>query len=65
MDKLDLTKDQHLLSIIQNNEVIGHVEIENGKIVTIGRIGYNKYSNFVELIQGLQGFEISIDDFYF
>lgn len=65
MDKLDLTKDQHLLSIRQNNEIIGHVEIENCKILTMGRIGYNEYSNFVELIQGLQGFEISIDDFYF
>jgi len=65
MDKLDLTKDQHLLSIRQNNEVIGHVEIENGKIFTMGRIGYNKYSSFIELIQGLQGFEISIDDLYF
>ena len=44
---------------------MGGVEIKNGKIITYGLIGENTYDNFVELIRGLQGFGIKIDDFYF
>ena len=62
---LDLNKDQHLMSIRSNGREMGHVEIENGKIVTNGFIGENTYNNFVELIHGLQGHGIKIDDFYF
>ena len=62
---LDLNKDQHLMSIRSNGKEMGHVEIENGKIVTNGFIGENTYNNFVELIHGLQGHGIKIDDFYF
>jgi hypothetical protein len=65
MDKLDLSKDQHLMSIRQNGEKIGNIEIMDGKITTHGSIGYNQYDDFVELIRGLQGFDIKIDDFYF
>ena len=63
--QLDLTKDQHLLSIRVKGVVLGHVEILNGKIVTNGYIGENQYDNFVELIRGLQGYDIKIDNFYF
>ena len=63
-DKLDLQRDQHLLSIRQNGERIGDIEIVEGKITTTGIIGDNQYDNFVELIKGLQGFDIKIDDFY-
>jgi hypothetical protein len=62
---LDLTRDQHLLTIIKDKETLGYVSIEDGKIVTEGYIGENTYSNFVELIYGLQGFDIAIDNFYF
>ncbi len=62
---IDFSKDQHLLSIISKGQELGHVEIENGKLVTNGMIGENVYENFVELIRGLQGFDIKIDDFYF
>jgi len=62
---LDLTKDQHLMTIISNGDVLGHVEIKNDKIVTNGIIGDNTYENFVELIEGLQGFNIKIDNFFF
>jgi len=62
---LDLTKDQHLMSIMKNGETLGHVEIEDEKIVTNGYIGENTYNNFVELIYGLQGFDITIDNFFF
>ena len=62
---LDLTKDQHLMSIRKDGECIGHVEIEDGEIVTNGMIGENTYSNFVDLIYGLQGHDISIDNFFF
>jgi hypothetical protein len=65
MQNLDLTRDQHLMSIRQNKECIGHVEIKDGKIVTNGIIGENTYNNFVELIYGLQGHDIHIDNFYF
>jgi hypothetical protein len=65
MRNLDLTKDQHLMSIRKDGECLGHIEIENGKIVTNGFIGENTYNNFVELIYGLQGFGIRIDNFYF
>ena len=62
---IDFSKDQHLLSIRSKGQELGHVEIENGKLVTNGIIGENEYENFVELIRGLQGFDIKIDDFYF
>lgn len=64
-DKLDLQRDQHLMSIRKQGEDFGHVEIVDGKITTDGYIGYHQYDNFVELIKGLQGFDIKIDDFYF
>ena len=63
-DKLDLQRDQHLMSIRQNGERIGNIEIVDGKITTTGIIGDNQYDNFVELIKGLQGFDIKIDEFY-
>ena len=62
---LDLTRDQHLMSVRINGNIKGHVEIKNGKIVTNGYIGEKVYNNFVELIHGLQGYGISIDNFYF
>jgi len=65
MKDLDLTKDQHLMSIRVDGECIGHVEIEDGKIITNGTVGENTYENFVDLIYGLQGFGISVDDFFF
>ena len=52
------------MSIRQNGEKLGDIEIVEGKITTSGIIGYNQYDNFVELIKGLQGFDIKIDDFY-
>ena len=66
MKNLDLTKDQHLMSIRTSEGEIGGVEIVNGKITTSGNIGEgNVYENFVDLIYGLQGFGIRIDDFFF
>lgn len=62
---LNLAKDQHLMSIMKDGQCLGHIEIKDGKIVTNGYIGENEYSNFVELIYGLQGFGIAIDNFYF
>ena len=63
-EKLDLQKDQHLMSIRKNGERMGDIEIVDGKITTTGIIGDNQYDNFVELIKGLQGFDIKIDEFY-
>ena len=64
LNKLDLQRDQHLMSIIKNGIRICDIEIINGKITTNGIIGDNQYDNFVELIKGLQGFDIKIDEFY-
>ena len=63
-EKLDLQRDQHLMSIRKNGERMGDIEIVDGKITTSGIIGNNQYDNFVELIKGLQGFNIKIDEFY-
>ena len=46
-DKLDLQRDQHLMSIRQNGERIGDIEIVNGKITTTGIIGDNQYDNLL------------------
>lgn len=62
---IDFSKDQHLMSIRSKGIEMGHIEIENGKIVTNGQIGENTYDNFVDLIHGLQGYDIKIDDFFF
>ena len=62
---LDLSKDQHLMSIRKNGQTLGHIEIKDGKIITNGSIGENAYGNFVDLIRELQGFDIHIDNFYF
>jgi hypothetical protein len=64
-DTLDMSKDQHLMSIRTDGQEMGHVEIEGGKIVTNGFIGDNTYDNFVELIRGLQGHGIKVDNFFF
>ena len=53
------------MSIMKDGQNVGHVEIEDGKIITSGYVGSNTYNNFVELIYGLQGFDIKVDDFYF
>ena len=63
-DKIDFEMDQHLMSIRQKGKRIGDIEIVDGKITTTGFIGDNQYDNFVELIMGLQGFDIKIDEFY-
>ena len=63
-DNLNLQRGQHLMSIRQNGKRIGDIEIDDGKITTNGIIGDNQYDNFVELIKGLQGFNIKIDEFY-
>lgn len=60
---LDLSKDQILMSILSDSRV-AYIEIKDGKIVTNGFVGENEYENFVELIKGLQGFDIKIDQFY-
>lgn len=52
------------MSIIKNGVVLGYIGAKDGKIVTEGVIGENTYDNFVELIKGLYGFGIEIDNFY-
>lgn len=60
---LDLTKDQVLLSIRKDGQT-SYVESKDGKLSTDGFLGDNTYDNFVELIKGLQGHDIHIDNFY-
>ena len=61
---LDLSKDQNLMSIRSKGKEPVYIEAKNGKIVTEGYVGNNTYDNFVDLIKGLQGFDIKIDDFF-
>jgi hypothetical protein len=63
-EKLDLSRDQHLMSIRKDGKRLGDIEIVDGKITTSGFIGENTYENFVELIKGLWGYGISIENFY-
>jgi len=52
------------MSIRQGGRVLGYIEYIDGKIVTEGEIGEKSYNNYVDLIKGLWGFGIKIDDFY-
>jgi hypothetical protein len=56
--------DQILFSIRKDGILLGYIETIDGKLVTSGIIGDNVYNNFVELIKGLQGYDIHIDNFY-
>lgn len=64
---IDFTKpNQILMSIRVDGQCIGYVEIDsNSQLCTTGDIGECVYDNFVDLIKGLQGFNIKIDNFYF
>jgi hypothetical protein len=64
METLNLFYNQPLLSIRKSGELLGYIEAKDGKIVTSGIVGENEYTNFVELIKGLQGHGIEIDNFY-
>ncbi len=59
-----MSYDQQLMSIRKDGRAIGYINIVDGKITTSGEIGENTYDNFVELIKGLWGFDIHIDNFY-
>lgn len=63
MCNIDYNFNQFLFSIRKGGEV-GYIEVFNGKLKTSGFIGENEYNNFVDLIKGLRGFDISIDDFF-
>ena len=65
LENIDFSINQYLGSIIIDGITLGYIEIEDNKIVTGGFIGNNKYSNWIQLIYGLQGFGIAIDNFYF
>jgi len=61
---IELQKDQFIFSIRKDGEVLGYIESQDGELVTSGTIGENRYQSLVELIRGLQGFDISIDNFF-
>ena len=56
--------DINIFSIRKNGECLGYIEYKDNKIVTSGQIGENTYENWEELIKGLWGFDIHIDNFY-
>ncbi len=64
MSNINFNIDQPLFSIRKDGEVLGYIEAKDSKLVTEGIIGENTYDNFVDLIKGLYGFGISIDNFY-
>lgn len=61
---IELQKDQNIFSIRKDGEVLGYIESKEGQLVTSGTIGENTYNSLIDLIRGLQGFDISIDNFY-
>jgi len=61
---IDFNKDQVLFSIRKDGECLGYIEVIDNVYYTNGQIGENQYINFVELIKGLQGLDIAIDNFY-
>ena len=66
MQSIDFSKDQHLFSIRRDSEEIGGVEIVGGELTTYGQVGEgNTYPDFVALLKGLQGFNISLEDLFF
>lgn len=56
-----------IITIRKNGETIGTVECyENNLFITDGVIGAgNSYGSLKELILGLQGFDIEMDDLFF
>jgi len=62
--EIDFSRDQHLMSIRQKNGNVSYIETKDGKLVTSGFVGENTYDNFVDLIRGLWGFEIKVDEFF-
>jgi len=61
---IELQKNQPIFSIRKDGEILGYIESQDGELVTSGTIGENKYNSLIELVKGLQGFGISIDNFY-
>jgi hypothetical protein len=60
----DFKNEQYFMSIRRDGEV-AYIDMKENKITTEGFVGENTYYNLVDLIRGLQGHNISIDDFYF
>jgi len=60
----ELQKDQNIFSIRKDGQVLGYIDSKDGKIVTSGQIGENTYDSLTDLIKGLYGFDIAIDNFY-
>lgn len=60
----ELEKDQVIFSIRKNGQVLGYISSQDGKFVTEGIIGENIYESLTDLIKGLCGFGIEIDNFY-
>lgn len=52
------------LHIRKDGKWFGSVEITEDGIITSGQIGYNHYDNFFDLLNGLQGFDISLDEIF-
>lgn len=65
MKNNELKANSFIFSIRKNGEVLGYIETDNDcNLITSGEIGENTYPDFIELIKGLQGFDIHIDNFY-
>ena len=67
--KHDVSKE-FVFSIRKNGEFLGYIEEVTDRSYTIigyetsGVIGNNCYDSWIELIKGLKGFNIAIDNFY-
>lgn len=64
MDSNQSFSDNQVLMSIRKDGQVSYIETKDGKLTTDGWVGEAEYDNFVELIKGLQGHGITIDDFY-
>ena len=57
-------KEGEVVFSIRKNGQVAYITSEDDKLVTEGFIGENTYDTFIELIKGIQGFNIEVDDFF-
>jgi len=62
-DAEDLQKNQFVFSVRKDGNV-GYISTNDGRFITEGFIGECEYNTWQDLIKGLQGLDIAIDNFY-
>ena len=59
-------QDNTVFTIMENGNYVGHITKEGGIYITHGQIGeYNEFESLEQVLQYLQGDNISLDDLFF